>query len=136
MEIDAATKKGPHLLVWDPEAMEVLAKEVTEKVAVGQARVVKWDTIKDSPPPSLKISPIAMIPHKSRKFRVILDLLFIIRLEDGSTVPLVNKTLEKTAPRGAIDQMGHVLTWIIHAFAQANRDALILQAKWDINDGF
>ena len=32
--------------------------------------------------------------------------------------------------------MGHMLTWIIHTFAQANQDALILQAKWDINDGF
>ena len=62
--------------------MEVLAKEVTKKVATDQARVVKWEKIKDSPPPSLKISPIAMIPHKSRKFQAILDLLFAIRLED------------------------------------------------------
>ena len=66
---------------------------------------------------------------------MILDLSFAIKLENGSTVPLVNKTLEKTAPRGAIDQMGHTLTWIIHTFPHANQDALILQAKWDIKDG-
>ena len=32
--------------------------------------------------------------------------------------------------------MDHVLTSIIHAFVHANQDALILQAKWDIKDGF
>ena len=32
--------------------------------------------------------------------------------------------------------MGHVLTCIIHAFAQADPDAVILQEKWDTKDGF
>ena len=32
--------------------------------------------------------------------------------------------------------MGHVLTCIIHAFAQADPDAVILEEKWDTKDGF
>jgi hypothetical protein len=51
-------------------------------------------------------------------------------------VDLVNNTTEKLAPQGAINQLGHSLKWIIHAFAEVNDDAKILMAKWDIQDGF
>ena len=63
-----------------------------------QAKLVLWDDIKDNPPKQLKISPIAMIPHKSRKFRAILDLSFAIRLRNGNTMQSVNKATKKTAP--------------------------------------
>jgi hypothetical protein len=42
----------------------------------------------------------------------------------------------KTAPKGAIDQLGHSLTRIIHAFAETEEDARIFMAKWDIKDKF
>lgn len=42
----------------------------------------------------------------------------------------------KTAPKGAIDQIGYVLPRIIHAFATAEENAKIFMAKWDIKDGF
>jgi hypothetical protein len=113
-----------------------LQGEVREKVANGQARVVLWDEIKGNPPPQLKISPVAMIPHKSRQFRAILDLSFPVKLEDGSVVPSVNDSTTKTAPRGAIDQIGHSLQRIIHAFATADENDKIFMAKWDIKDGF
>jgi hypothetical protein len=45
--------------------MEQLRLEVAEKVAAKQARLVAWDSIKHNFPPQLKVSPIAMIPHKS-----------------------------------------------------------------------
>ena len=77
-----------------------------------------------------------MIPHKSRLFRAILDLSFAIKLENGGVIPSVNDTSEKTAPEGAIDQLGHSLMQLIHAFAQADEDAKIFMAKWDIKDGF
>ncbi len=40
------------------------------------------------------------------------------------------------APQGALDQLGHALSRIIHAFAKAEEDAKIFMAKWDIKDGF
>ena len=49
---------------------------------------------------------------------------------------MVNATTIKTAPKGAIDQLGHLLTCIIHAFAEAKNNAHIFMAKWDIKDGF
>jgi hypothetical protein len=75
-EMQAAIDRGPHVSALDPEAIEQLQQEVQDKVKKGQARLVLWDEIKKDPPKELKISPIAMIPHKSRKFRAILDLSF------------------------------------------------------------
>ena len=49
-------------------------------MAKGQARLVDWDSIKDDPPPELKVSPLAAVPHKSRMWRAILDLSFRLRL--------------------------------------------------------
>jgi hypothetical protein len=109
---------------------------VADKVAKGQARVVLWDDIKHDHPKQLKISPVAAIPHKSRTYRSILDLSFALQLDDGGTVPSVSDTTQKLAPQGAIGQLGHSLKWIIHAFAEATDEAVILMAKWDIQDGF
>jgi len=77
-----------------------------------------------------------MILHKSRGLCAILDLSFAIRLESGDIIPAVNETSVKTAPAGAVDQLGHSLMRVIHAFAQADPEAKIFMAKWDIKDGF
>ena len=132
----AAIERGPHRSALEPAAMEQLQTEVEAKVQCGQARVVLWKDIEKSPPPQLKISPIAMIPHKSKPYRAILDLSYGLRLNPGEAIPSVNETSVKTAPEGAIDQLGHSLSRIIHAFAQADEDAKVFMAKWDIKDGF
>jgi len=100
------------------------------------AWVVEWDAIKDNPPTKLKISPIAAIPHKSKAYWSILDLSFRLRLNNGGFRDAVNDTTVKTAPGGAIDQLGECLSRIIHAFAAAEEDAKKFMAKWDIKDGF
>jgi hypothetical protein len=67
----AAIRQGPHVSALVPDAMTQLDDEVREKVEAGQARLVKWADIKHNPPPELKISPVAMIPHNSRPYRAI-----------------------------------------------------------------
>ena len=135
-QMRAAIARGPHVSALVPDAMAQLDIEVQEKVKNGQARVVKWSDICHDPPSQLKISPVAMVPHNSRPYRAILDLSFPVRLSHSESVPSVNSTSTKTAPKGAIDQIGHVLPRIIHAFAAAEEDAKIFMAKWDIKDGF
>ena len=115
-EVEEAIKRGSHVSALIPEAMKILNDEVKAKVDSGQARLIIWDDIKRNLPPELKVSPIAMIPHKSRLFWAILDLSFRIRLECGREVPAVNESSEKTAPKGAIDQLGYSLHCIIHTF--------------------
>jgi hypothetical protein len=127
-----AVARGPHRSSLLPEAIKHFWLKSMAKVAAGQAVLVQWDNIKDNTPPQIKISPIATIPHKSKAFRSILDLSFTLRLSDCSKFPSVNNTTIKTAPSGAIDQLGHSLSWIIHAFAN---DKKIFMAKQDVKDG-
>jgi hypothetical protein len=133
-----AVERGPHVSALNPEAIAQMAEEVEEKVRKGQVRVVEWDMIKHNPPKELKISPLAMIPHKSRKFRAILDLSFRLRLKCGDMLKSVNESTTLSAPAGAIDQLGHVLSRVIHAMAEAaeEEDTKVFMCKFDIKDGF
>ena len=91
--------------------------------------------LKKNVPPKLKISRIAMIPHKSKPYRAILDLSFPIQFQEGTIAP-VNETTTKTAPQGSMDQMGQALQRLIYAYATADKDKPIFAAKEDIKDGF
>ena len=84
----------------------------------------------------MKVSPIASIPHKSKAFRSILDFSFSLKLTPHGCVPSANKDIKKTAPVGAIDQIGHVLLRLIHALDEAPDRENIFQEKWDIKDDF
>jgi hypothetical protein len=139
-----AVERGPHQSALLDEALQHFAEEAIKKVNAGQSKIIQWDNIKDNPPTQLKISPIAAIPHKSRGLRSILDLSFSLRLKNGGILPSVNDTTIKTAPKGALDQLGHALSRIIHAFAESDNtpnsvdtpNAKIFMAKWDVKDGF
>jgi hypothetical protein len=119
-----------------PKAIAHFKAKSKEKVMAGQAQIIVWDDIKDNPPPKLKVSPITAIPHKSKDFQSILDLLFWLRLRNGGFLDSVNDTTIESAPKGALNQLGHALSRIIHAFAEADEDAKIFMAKWDIKDSF
>lgn len=97
-QMGEAVERGPQVSALDPAAIEQLETEIAEKVKVGQCKVILWDDIKDNPPEQLKISPLAMVPHKSCAFRAILDLSFRLRLKDGSEVPSVNEATTLEAP--------------------------------------
>jgi hypothetical protein len=71
-----AVARGPHQSALSLEALTHFAEETDEKVRTKQARIVLWDDIKDNPPKQLKISPIAVIPHKSKAICSILNLSF------------------------------------------------------------
>ena len=136
-ELQAAVNRGPHSSALDPDAIAQYKLEIADKVKSGQAKVHLWSDIKKNPPAKLKISPFAMIPHKSRKFRGILDLSFPVTMPDNNyIVEAVNATTKRTAPQGGIDQIGNVLPRIIAAMAEAEPDEMIYMAKFDIKDGF
>ena len=84
----------------------------------------------------MKVSPIAEIPNNSKAFRSILEMSFYLNLTPHGPFPSVNKNSEKMATGGTIDQIGHVLMRLIHAFKEAPDHAKIFQAKWDIKDCF
>ncbi len=98
-EMQEAVDRGPHRSAMSDEAIAHFKAEVKEKVKMGQAKLVAWDSIKDNPPAELKISPIAAIPHKSKQFRSILDLTFHLQLKQGGILPSVNATTVKPLQR-------------------------------------
>ena len=114
--------------------MEQLQKEVEEKVQKNQAQVVLWDIIRKIHPKKLKTSRIAMISHKSCKYRAILDLSYMIQMKD-QIIKSINETT-KAAQQGAMDQMGHVLDRSIHTYAKADDDKVIFAVKEDTKDSF
>ena len=75
-EMEAEVTKGPQTSALEDDAISKIQAEAREKVKQGFATIVWWDDIKQNPPSNLKMSPLAMIPHKSRKYREILDLSF------------------------------------------------------------
>jgi hypothetical protein len=91
-QMEEAIERGPHVSALNEVAMKILQDEVKMKAKQGQCRVVLWEDIKHNPPKELKVSPIAMIPHKSRLFWAILDISFSLRLKNGQILPSVNET--------------------------------------------
>jgi len=110
--------------------------ETDEKVKNGYAQVLRYCNIMRNMPKNLKISPVVMIPHKSRSFRTILDLSFQLRhlgkrMESGNTATV------KQAPAESMVQLGNCVQQIIALLAD-NYDPSqpFLLSKLDIKDGF
>ena len=134
--IKLALMKGPHASAKSKAAIAALRQETLDKVKNNYARVIRWSDIKHNVPQQLKLSPVAMIPHKSRSFRCILDLSFRLRYK-GKTLSSVNSETTKLAPAQSMAQLGSVLKRIVALLADHRTSGTIFQfSKLDIKDGF
>ena len=136
-QLEPAIEKGAHSSANDDEAATACRKEAMERVAEGCCRLVAWDDIKNNVPRNLKISPIAAIPHKSRKFRMILDLSFKLLL-NGRSLESVNEASDKSlAPQEAMYELGNVIPRIIWSMALTkDMSTPFLFSKVDLKDGY
>jgi len=136
-QLEAAIKNGAHASANETEAASACRKEAIERVKEGCCRLVYWDEIKNNIPRKLKISPIAAIPHKSRKFRMILDLSFKLLL-NGKRLESVNESSDKShAPQHAMFELGNVIPRIIWAMALSKDESTpFLFSKVDLKDGY
>merc|ERR1712115_77152 len=75
-----------------PAASKACRREALERVKEGTCRLVKWNDKKHNPPKNLKISPIAAIPHKSRDYRMILNLAYNLKLNNKNNLDNGNIT--------------------------------------------
>ena len=134
--IEEALMKGPHSSADLLEALQALHTETTEKVKNGYAKVVRYGDIMKNLPKKLKISPVAMIPHKSRSYRTILDLSFRLR-HLGKLMESVNSATVKQAPAESMVQLGNCVQRLIALLADNYDPAQpFLFSKLDIKDGF
>ena len=100
------------------------------------ARVLKWGDIKDNILTKLKISPVAMIPHRSKAYQCILDLLFTV-FHQGILFASVNENTNKKARPEAMVQLSQVLKRIIYHMALYRANEIPFEfTKLDVKDGF
>jgi hypothetical protein len=84
---------------------------------------VRWDNIKVDPPPNLKLSPAAAVPHKTKTFRQLLDLTFALQAPDGTICTPVNvASPDPNLPSHSKFEMGNVISHIIWQMARATQD--------------
>ena len=117
--LEATIDTGAHPSALVPEAAQQLRDKTLEKVAQGFARLVAWANVKDRPPKTLKISPIAAIPHKSRGFRMILDLSWGITVGTNVQKSVNDGTHPDVAPAQSMAELGNGLPRLIYAVATA-----------------
>ena len=135
--LTAAIHRGAHPSAAQLDAAMALRQETLEKVEQGFAQLIPWKKLLRHLPKKLKLSPIAAIPHKSRAYRMILDLSFAFEV-NGVTWPSVNDATDRhAAPLQSMSQLGKVLPRLIYALATLPEDqGPILMMKADIKDGF
>ena len=136
-EVAAAVEFGYHKM--EASAIDQFRREALEKQERGLVEILDWDGpngLKHNPPKNMKTSPLSAVVHKSRGWRAILDLSWVLKHADETVTPAVNETTTKLAPKGSIDQLGHVLQRLIYAMATAPDGKNVYMAKWDVKDGF
>lgn len=142
-QLDAAVAYGAHPSASTPAAAEALRKEALEKVEQGFAKLIPWKDLRqqitEGQKLHTKISPIAAIPHKSRLFRMILDLSRKGQRRRGQvpTTSVNDLTNEDAAPHISMVQLGSSLGRVIFFLAtQSEEDGPVMMCKFDIKDGF
>ena len=135
--LEAAISRSAHPSALEPEPAVQLQTETLEKVDQGYAQLVAWDSIKHNPPPMLKISPIAAIPHKSWGYHMILNLSYGVTTGTICHPSVNESTSPDVAPMHAMNELGRVLPRLIYAIATApDNSGPILFSKLDVKDGY
>ena len=137
-QIEEALKRGPHQSANEKEAAKFLREETEEKTKNQYAKVVRYGDIRKDLPKNFKISPVSMIPHKSKKFRCILDLSFQLRNpRTGKKWESVNSATTKLSKQQSMGQLGQVVKRIVSTMADHyDPSKPFMFTKLDIKDGF
>ena len=126
-----------HASAKHPAAATAVRTEALAKVKDGSCFLVNWEDIKHNPPPNLKISPLAAIPHKSRDYRMILDLSFTMRTPTNTHHQPVNAIPAHPAvPTHSMAELGNVLRRIVWTLATTHDTRPFFFCKVDLKDGF
>ena len=134
--IELMLERGPHRSANRKKAVRQLCQETEDKVKHKYAILVKWGDIKNEIPKKLKISTVAMIPHKSKSLRLILDLSFKL-FHKGVKFYSVNEKTRKMARPEAMAQLGQVVKRIIYLMALHRHNGVPFKlTKINIKDGF
>jgi hypothetical protein len=137
--IEQAVRRGPHQSATTAENIDLFQEDIAYQVKAGFCEILTWEEVQKIRPKHLKISPVAVVPQRNRRGRIILDLSFPVYPEGrGKQAPLqasVNESTKKQAPRGPVEELGNVVWRIMDLMDQCSNDDLHFQ-KIDLSDGF
>jgi hypothetical protein len=146
--IVAAVEKGAHKSATTDESIALIAEDVAYQVKAGYAEIVSWEELCKRRPKNLKVSPLAVVPQRDRRGRMILDLSFAVRRgrgqrgrkrsrEDKEILQAsVNDTAVRLAPEGPVKELGNVLPRILDFMASVPAGEHIHFSKMDLADGY
>jgi hypothetical protein len=144
----AAVHKGAHKSATSDESIALIAEDVNYQVQAGYAEIVSWEELCILRPKNLKVSPLAVVPQRDRRGRMILDLSFAVRREPKSRgrkrprseehilQASVNDTTVRLAPEGPVKELGNVLPRILDFMASVPPEEHIHFSKMDLADGY
>jgi hypothetical protein len=145
--IEAAVAKGAHKSATTAESIALIAEDVAYQVAAGYAQIISWEELCRLRPTSLKVSPLAVVPQRNRRGRMILDLSFAVRRlrtkgrkrsrdDDIILQPSVNNTTVQMAPEEPVKELGNVLPRILDFMAKVPPEEHVHFSKMDLADGY
>jgi hypothetical protein len=74
--IEQAVARGPHQSAMEPDNIALVHEDIQYQVDAGFSKIMLWSELQQLRPKNLKISPMAVVPQKDRRGRLILDLSF------------------------------------------------------------
>jgi hypothetical protein len=83
--IEKAVARGPHISAMDADNIALVHEDIQYQVDAGFSKIMLWSDLKRLRPRKLKISPMAVVPQKDRRGRLILDLSFPVYPERTKT---------------------------------------------------
>jgi hypothetical protein len=129
--IEAAVARGPHRSAMDAESITLVHEDIQYQVDAGFCTIFTWAEIQNIRPENLKISPIAVVPQRDRRGRIILDLSFPVYPQDRKDKkPLQAGVNETTA------EIGQVFRRLLSLINEAEAGEVVMLAKIDLSDGF
>jgi hypothetical protein len=144
----AAVEKGAHKSATTDESIALIAEDVDYQVKAGYAEIVSWAELCQRRPKNLKVSPLAVVPQRDRRGRMILDLSFAVRRQaphrgrkrtrhdEPIMQASVNDTTVRLAPQGPVKELGNVLPRILDFMASVPPEEHIHFSKMDLADGY
>jgi hypothetical protein len=145
--IEAAVEKGAHKSATTPESVALIAEDVAYQVKAGYAQVITWAELQRLRPPNLKVSPLAVVPQRNRRGRMILDLSFAVRRgrtrgrkrslhDDIILQESVNDSTVRLAPKDPVKELGNVLPRLLDFMMDVPAEEHIHFSKMDLADGY
>jgi hypothetical protein len=146
--VEAAVAQGAHRSATSLESIALVKEDVAYQVQAGYAEIVLWEDLRRLRPKNLKVSPLAVVPQRNRRGRMILDLSFAVRrqphqgrrrkrnLDDDILQASVNDTTIQQAPDVPVKELGNVLPRVLDFMATVPEEEHIYFSKLDLADGY